>query len=162
MDIWLTLSLLLMFLGVLGTLLPVLPGISLSMVGLLILKITNYSQEISWTTIAIFAFVYLVLALLEYFLPMYTTKKYGGTRYGIIGLIVGAIIGIAFSPFGLASLFIMPFLGAFGGEYLYNQNKENAMRAAWGAFVGFALNIGVHFVYSLVLITYSIYVIYFN
>ncbi|MRJ09542.1 DUF456 domain-containing protein [Ornithobacterium rhinotracheale] len=160
MDIWLTLSLVLMFFGVLGTLLPVLPGISLSMIGLLILKFTSYYTVISWGAIAIFAVLYLGLALLEYLLPVYATKKYGGTRYGIIGLVIGTIVGVVFAPFGFVSLLIMPFLGAFAGEYIYNQNEQNAMRAAWGAFVGFLLNIGLCFVFSLAILGYTIYIVY--
>ncbi|MRI64046.1 DUF456 domain-containing protein [Ornithobacterium rhinotracheale] len=160
MDIWLTLSLMLMFFGVLGTLLPVLPGISLSMIGLLILKFTSYYTVIGWGAIAIFAVLYLGLALLEYLLPVYATKKYGGTRYGIIGLVIGTIVGVVFAPFGFVSLLIMPFLGAFAGEYIYNQNEQNAMRAAWGAFVGFLLNIGLCFVFSLAILGYTIYIVY--
>lgn len=160
MDIWLTLSLVLMFLGVLGTLLPVLPGISLSMIGLLILKFTNYSNVIGWGAITIFAILYLGLALLEYLLPMYTTKKYGGTRYGIIGLVMGTLVGIIFAPFGFVSLLIMPFLGAFVGEYICNQNQRNAMRAAWGAFIGFLLNIGLCFIFSLLILVYTVYIIF--
>ena len=141
MDNW-TIQLLfsiVMFVGVLGAILPVLPGAPLTFGALLVAKLFQLS-DLSWWLIAVFGVLTLIGILMDYLIPVLATKKLGGSKYGIVGMIVGLIVGIIFSPFGFVSIIISPFLGALIGELLYDaKNHKRALKAALGSVVGYAL-----------------------
>lgn len=132
--------LLIMLIGVLGVFIPVIPGSPLVYAVLLIAKIFGYS-EISWFWLLIFGFMTGIGLLMDYLIPVATTKKFGGSKYGIIGLIIGFILGIIFSPFGYFSIILAPFLGALTGELIYDRkNHKRALKAAGGSVVGFMIS----------------------
>ncbi len=91
------LSIILLVVGILGTFLPVLPGLLLSFCGLLIYKF-GAEADLSMAYIWIFGFLTAISILLNYIIPAKTTKKYGGTRWGSIGSIVGTFFGMFFIP----------------------------------------------------------------
>lgn len=145
-----------MLVGIVGAVLPVLPGSTLAFGSLLLAKILNYS-EMNWWIVGIFGFFTVLGMILDYVVPIATTKKMGGSKYGIWGLIIGLIVGIVFSPFGFVSVIIAPFLGAFIGELIYDrENHKRALKAALGSVLGYGLTTG----YSLVL-AIAIFATYF-
>lgn len=134
------LCLILLVLGILGTFLPVLPGLVLSICGLLIYK---FGTDADLPMIYIWAFVILTLisVVLSYVIPAKTNRKYGGTRWGSIGSIIGTIIGI-FIPIPLGFLVGM-FAGVFIGELLHDSKDMNkALQSTKGAFIGFIYGTG--------------------
>ncbi len=134
------LCLILLVLGILGTFLPVLPGLVLSICGLLIYK---FGTDADLPMIYIWAFVILTLisVVLSYVIPAKTNRKYGGTRWGSIGSIIGTIVGI-FIPIPLGFLVGM-FAGVFIGELLHDSKDMNkAMQSTKGAFIGFIYGTG--------------------
>ncbi|HCA06657.1 MULTISPECIES: DUF456 domain-containing protein [Chryseobacterium] len=134
------LCLILLFLGILGTFLPVLPGLLLSICGLLIYK---FGTDADLPMIYIWAFGILTAAsaVLNYVIPAKTNRKYGGTRWGSIGSIVGTIVGI-FIPIPLGFLIGM-FAGVFIGELLHDSKDMNkALQSTKGAFIGFIYGTG--------------------
>jgi uncharacterized protein len=134
MDIfWLVVAIILMFSGIIGCLLPFLPGPPLSYLGLLAMQLRS---DAPFTTkfLLIFAGITIIVTVLDYVIPMAGTKRFGGTRYGMWGCTIGLIVGIFIPPWGLI---IGPFAGAFVGELLGNASTENALRAALGSFIGF-------------------------
>jgi uncharacterized protein YqgC (DUF456 family) len=76
----------------------------------------------------------LVVTVMDYVIPVYGTRKFGGTRYGMWGCTIGLIAGVFFPPWGLI---IGPFAGALVGELIGNNNSDKALKAALGSFVGF-------------------------
>ncbi len=126
--------------GFAGCIVPMLPGPPVSWVALLLLKFTHWGIDITWGWIIIFAMVVIVVSLLDYYVPIWGTKKFGGTRAGTIGATIGLVVGLFFSPVGI---FLGPFLGAFLGELLAGSSGEHSLRAAFGAFVGFLFGIGL-------------------
>lgn len=131
-----------MLLGVAGSILPVLPGAPLAFGSLLLARIFNFS-ELSWWVIGLFGVLTIIGIILDYTVPIATTKKMGGSKYGIWGLIIGFIIGLLFSPFGFISILIAPFLGALIGELIYDRhNHKRAVKAATGSLVGYFLTSG--------------------
>ncbi|MGE4513059.1 DUF456 domain-containing protein [Chryseobacterium taeanense] len=134
------LCLILLFLGILGTFLPILPGLLLSICGLLIYK---FGTDADLPILYIWVFVILTIAsvVLNYVIPAKTNQKYGGTRWGSIGSIIGTIVGI-FLPIPLGFLVGM-FAGVFIGELLHDSKDLNkALKSTKGAFIGFIYGTG--------------------
>ena len=147
MDILLiSVAAIVMLLGVIGSVLPILPGPLTSWLGLLIL---SYSQQaaLSSSTLTLTFCVALAIFLLDYIIPAIGTKRYGGSRYGMLGTTLGLIIGLlSHLPFGIL---IGPFIGALIGELLYQNNTQHALRAAYGSLVGFLASTFIKFMVSL-------------
>ncbi|MDH6250455.1 uncharacterized protein YqgC (DUF456 family) [Chryseobacterium sp. H1D6B] len=135
------LCLILLFLGILGTFLPVLPGLLLSLCGLLIYKFGT-DADLSMVYIWIFGFLTVLSAVLNYVIPAKTNKKYGGTRWGSIGSVIGTILGMIFIPIPLGFLIGM-FLGVFVGELLHDsKDTKKAFNSTKGALIGFIYGTG--------------------
>jgi|TARA_B110000014_G_C20122656_1_gene595707 hypothetical protein len=119
--------------GIVGSILPVLPGPITSWFGLLLLYLTdavpmNYTMLVGSLILALFIFI------LDYFIPGMGAKKFGGSKYGVVGTTIGLIIGILFfPPFGII---IGPFLGAFIGELIFGTKTNIAIKAAFGSLLG--------------------------
>jgi len=149
MDILLLLlGLFFLILGIIGSFIPVLPGPITSWIGLLLIHLTNvipYNWTFILTTFTIALFVY----ILDYIIPALGTKKFGGSKYGIIGTTIGLIVGLIFlGPFGII---IGPFIGALTGELIYdNQNSNRALKAAFGSLIGFLFSTGLKFIVSII------------
>jgi len=152
MDILLIITgFLLMILGVAGSLLPVLPGPPLSYLGLLLLHFTtkiNFSSKflISWGIITI------LVSILDYIIPVWGTKFFGGSKYGVWGSMVGLLAGVFFPPFGIM---IGPLIGAIAGEIIAG-NKENALKSGFGSFLGFIAGTIVKLTVSFIMFYYFI------
>ncbi len=132
---WFILGILLMIGGIAGSILPLLPGPPLSYAALLI---QQFKSDPPYTLkfLLIWAGITLLVTVVDYLVPLYGTKRFGGSRYGVWGCTIGLIAGMFFSPLGII---IGPFIGAFVGELIGNNNSENAFKAAIGSFLGFLL-----------------------
>ncbi|MDB4291871.1 DUF456 domain-containing protein [Maribacter sp.] len=148
MDIaLLIIGLLLIFVGILGSFLPVLPGPPIGWVGLLLLHLTKAVPD-DWTFLGITAVVALLVFAMDYIIPAIGTKKFGGSKYGMIGTTVGLIVGLlAPIPGGII---IGPFVGAFIGELINNADKKSAAKAAFGSFLGFLTGTFLKFVTAII------------
>lgn len=137
-----------MLLGIVGSLLPALPGLPVSWLGLLLLYFVPQIAFDYWT-LGITLLVAVVLLILDYVIPAQGTKRFGGSKYGIWGTNIGLLIGI-FAPVPLGFI-IGPFLGALIGEFLYdNRNPDRALKAATGSFIGFLASTFIKLIVSLV------------
>ncbi|MBC9798437.1 DUF456 domain-containing protein [Sinomicrobium weinanense] len=135
MDIVLTiLGLLCMLIGILGSILPVLPGPPISWAGLLLLHLTK-AATLSWWFLGITLVVAVTITVLDYVVPAMGTKKFGGSKAGMWGTTIGLVVGIIV-PIPLGIL-IGPFLGALIGEMINKADGKTALRAAFGSFLGF-------------------------
>ena len=131
----LILGLLLMIVGIIGSLLPALPGPPISWVGILLLYFCP-GMETNYWLLGITLVIAVVIGILDYVIPAKGTKYFGGSKYGIWGTNIGLVVGI-FAPIPFGFL-IGPFVGALVGELIYNsQEKGRAFKAATGSFIGF-------------------------
>ena len=97
MDIFLlVISFTLMIIGIIGSIVPVLPGPLSSWVGLFIFSNVE-GVEVSGKLIII-CLIIAGIFLLDYIIPIYTSKKFGASKYGIIGASIGIILGLFFAP----------------------------------------------------------------
>ncbi len=144
MDIFLLLvGLVFVILGIIGSFLPILPGPLTSWIGLLLLQLTEIIPLDS-TFLSITLAIAILIWVLDYFIPAIGTKRFGGTKYGVYGTTIGLILGLLSPiPFGML---LGAFFGAFFGELLYDSKDTNrALKASFGAFVGFLTSATIKF-----------------
>lgn len=133
-NIWVILGIVLMLAGIAGSVLPMLPGPPLCYIALLIQQFRP-EKPFSLTFLLVWGFVVGLVVVLDYLVPIYGTKKFGGTKYGVWGCGIGLLAALWLGPLGIV---LGPLLGAFLGEYLANNDPKVATRAAIGSFAGFA------------------------
>ena len=131
--VWIIIAGLFIVAGIIGCFIPFMPGPPLSLIGLLFLQL---EKEPPFTAkfIVAWAIIVVVVTALDYVVPVYGTKRFGGSRYGQWGCAIGLIAGFWFGPVGIV---IGPFVGALVGELAANQKTNLALKAALGSFVGF-------------------------
>lgn len=137
--IWIILGFLLIIIGFIGLIAPILPSTIACYLALLLLHFAGVHAYSAETLIVLGVFTALTFAI-DFIMPVLGTKKFGGTRYGVIGSTIGGIISIFVAPaFGIFALFVilaLTFLGAYIGE-LITQKNNAAAYAAFGAMLGF-------------------------
>ena len=154
MDIFLIIvAAIFMIIGILGSFLPILPGPLTSWLGLLIFHCTD-AVPMNWTFLIITLVIAIFIWFLDYIIPAMGTKKFGGSRAGIIGTSVGLIVGlIAPIPFGVI---IGPFIGALIGELINKSEFDKAVKAAFGSFLGFIASTFIKFIVTIIYLGFFI------
>ena len=150
MDIaLLIIGFILMLVGILGSFLPVLPGPPVSWIGLLLLYLTKAIPD-DWWVLGITLAVALVVFALDYIIPAMGTKKFGGTKAGMIGTTVGLLVAIIFPILGIFGIIIWPFVGALVGELINKADQKTALKAAFGSFIGFLTGTFLKFLVAII------------
>lgn len=121
-----------MLIGIIGCIIPGLPGTPLAYVGLWIAHATD-RIDFTWQTLLIWGLVTLVVSILDYVVPAWGTKHYGGTKYGVWGSTIGVFVGLAF---GAVGVILGPLVGAVLGELVSGKEWQQAIKAGWGSFIG--------------------------
>lgn len=148
-----------MLLGIIGSFLPVLPGPITSWIGLLILHLTDaipMNKQFLIITLVIAIFIW----ILDYIIPAIGTKRFGGTRYGMVGTTLGLIIGLIVPIPG--GIIIGPFFGALIGELLNKSDSKTATKAAFGSFIGFLTSTFIKFIVAIIYLGLFIGVLWDN
>lgn len=143
-------SFIFLLIGLIGAVIPVIPGPFISFVAVVLLYATsdlNITTKMLW----ILGVFMLISTIGDYVLQILGVKKLGGGKKAIRGTIIGTVIGLFLPPFGII---IGAFIGAFIGAKSESDNFSQALKIAFGAFIGFVLG-------TLVKLAYSIYVIYY-
>lgn len=141
--ILLLIGFLFMIVGLIGSIVPVLPGPIISWLGILSLYLTSFIP-INYILLGITLFITLTLSVLDYIIPAQGTKRFGGSKYGIWGTNIGLVIGI-FAPIPFGFL-IGPFVGALIGELFFEpKNQQRALKAAAGSLLGFLASTFIQF-----------------
>ncbi|MBN1626368.1 MAG: DUF456 domain-containing protein [Deltaproteobacteria bacterium] len=147
--------------GVIGSVLPALPGPPLSYVGLLLLHWTRFGR-FSVGTLIIWGIIIVIVTIFDSVVPVWGAREFGGTRAGVwgsaIGLVIGVVLlpmmGIMLGPFGLLGILGCPFIGALIGEMCAGRGSKNAARAAIGSFIGFIAGTFMKVAVSVVIAVY--------
>jgi len=133
MDIFLLIVAgILMVIGIIGCIVPGLPGTPIAYAGLWIAQATD-RVDFGWQILLIWGIVTIVVSVLDYVVPAWGTKQFGGTKWGVWGSTIGVFAGLFF---GAAGVIIGPLAGAILGELIGGKKVEEALRAGWGSFIG--------------------------
>jgi uncharacterized protein YqgC (DUF456 family) len=127
------LGVLLVVVGIAGTVLPALPGTPLVFAGLLLAAWADGFQKVGWFPLVLLGLLTLVSFAVDLLATSMGAKRVGASWMAMAGAVVGMIVGLFFS---LPGLLLGPFLGAVLGEYLARRNWEQARRAGFGTWLG--------------------------
>ena len=139
------LSLILAFIGVLGAVIPALPGPPVSFIGLLLLFFCN-GCDISTTALVVTGLLAIAVTIFDYVAPPWFAKRFGGTTAGIWGATLGLLVGFFFA---LPGILLGPFIGAFLGEIYAKTPAEKALGVAFMSFVAFIFTTGLKLFYGI-------------
>ena len=134
--IWTIIGIALLIVGFIGCIVPAVPGPPIAFLALLLKQFLIgdvYTEEF----LVICGLFVAGVTVLDFVVPVWGTKKFGGTKYGTWGSTIGLIVGLVFSPFGLISVIIGPFLGAYIGELIGGMDSNKAFKSGLGSFLGF-------------------------
>lgn len=143
--------------GIVGSIIPALPGPPLSYAGILFVHFTSLA-EYSTSFLVVWAIVIIAIQMLDYFVPIWGTKKFGGSKYGAWGSTIGIVAGMFFFP--PLGIIIFPFVGAVIGELINNKDFRSSLKAGFGAFIGFVAGTLMKLIVCFVLLFYYIKEVY--
>ena len=139
-------AVLLIVVGVAGTVLPALPGVPLIFGGVLLAAWIGDFQRISVFTVVVLAILAVLGIVIDYVAAALSAKRAGASKEGIIGAAIGTLAGIAT---GLWGLLFMPLVGAAVGEFIAHKDALRAGKvgaATWfGLLVGTAIKLAIAF-----------------
>lgn len=132
--IWWLFAIVLMAVGLLGTLLPVVPGAIIILAAAVIHQIMlGTEKSLGWWNVAVLLVLTLLSYALEFASGYFGAKRFGATKWGAFGAMLGAIVGLFF-PF--PGLIVGPVVGAIAGELVVGKRLVSAGRAGWGTLLG--------------------------
>ncbi|MCK5125232.1 MAG: DUF456 domain-containing protein [candidate division Zixibacteria bacterium] len=138
------LSLIIMLAGLIGTLLPIIPGTPLIFGTILAYSLIDGFEAINGNTIALLAVLTGISLILDYLAIVFGVKKMGGSYFGVFGALVGMIVGLFFWA-TLVAIIIGPLIGAILAEMLIGKESKVALKAGFGSFIGFLVGGAVKF-----------------
>jgi len=146
MIVLIILGLLFAFIGLIGCVLPIIPGPPLSFFALIILSYAKNWEPFSATFLIIMAGLTVLATVVDYVVPAIGARRYGASKLGVWGSIIGMLIGFfVFPPWGML---IGAIIGALAGELAGGKKGKKALRAGWGVFVGNIMGIGLKLAFS--------------
>ena len=123
-----------LFVGIIGCVIPGIAGPPFSFLALILLSIAKGWEPFSAQFLIVMALVTIVVTALDYIVPAAGAKKFGASKAGFWGAVIGLFGGlILFPPFGMI---IGAFLGAIIGELTVGKEGSQALKAGWGVFMG--------------------------
>lgn len=147
--------------GIGGCVLPIIPGPPIAFVGLLILHFSGDNYEFGTWTLVMFGILAVAITILDFVVPAWGTKKFGGTKWGSRGSTIGLLMAVIGFPVlgiaipllgGLMGIILGPFLGAVIGEKLGGMETKNALKSGFGSFIGFLAGTFVKLIYCFVIL----------
>jgi uncharacterized protein YqgC (DUF456 family) len=130
---WLT-AIVLMAVGLVGSVVPVIPGTTIILAAAIIHRLAlGPDQSLGWTALTGLVLLTFVTYVVDAAAGYVGAWKFGATKWGLVGGAIGAVVGLFF---GLVGLFVGPVVGAIAGEIIAGKRLMKSGRAGWGTFVG--------------------------
>lgn len=162
MGIWeiilFAISIIIMMTGMAGIIVPIIPSIPLIWLGSFIYAIFTHFEKITWVVLLIFALLTIFSIVLENIGNVYGAKRFGATKWGIIGSIVGT--GVGFYTGGPIGLILGPVIGTIIFDFIGGKGYKGALKSGLGNFVGFLGGSILKFVVGLAMIIVFIWKVF--
>jgi uncharacterized protein YqgC (DUF456 family) len=140
--------------GLIGCVVPGVPGPPFSFLALVLISAAKGWEPFSLNFLIIMALITIVVTALDYVVPAAGAKKFGASKYGFWGAVLGMLVGIIFFP--PLGMIIGAFLGAIIGEMVVGKPSQEALKAGWGVFVGIMFGMIIKLIASGVMTFYFI------
>ena len=151
-------AILLSLIGIVGAVVPGIAGTPFSFLALLAMSFVD-GIDYSARFLLIMGIIGAVVFAVDYVVPIWGTKKLGGTKAGVRGSTIGLFLGLFITfvfPIGFIAVLLGPFIGAYIGEKSAGTADHLAWKSALGSFVGFLLGTGIKIVYACVCIYFIV------
>ncbi|MCK4346693.1 MAG: DUF456 domain-containing protein [Bacteroidales bacterium] len=139
--------------GLLGCILPIIPGPPISFIGLLLLHFTKFG-DFTFSFLVIMGFLALAVTIIDYIVPVWGTKKFGGSKAGIWGATIGLVLGIFFFP--PIGIILGPLTGAIIAESITGKEFNKSFIAGLGSLFGFLMGVVIKLIASFVMTYYFV------
>jgi uncharacterized protein len=131
---WWLFVIVMMALGLIGSVIPVLPGTTIIFAAALIHRLVlGPDRSLGWSALIVMAALTLLTYVIDAAAGFLGARRFGATKWGVIGAVAGGLVGLFFGLFGI---FVWPVVGAIAGELIAGKEMMKAGRAAWGTFLG--------------------------
>lgn len=137
-PILMLLAVALVVVGVIGTVLPALPGAPIVFLGLLLAAWVDHFEKVGWFTLTVLAVLTALTFVVDFMAASLGAKRVGASWAALAGAALGMIVGLFFS---IPGLILGPFVGAVLGEYLARKDWAQARRVGLGTWLGMLLGI---------------------
>lgn len=144
-----------LIIGLVGCVVPALPGIPVSYAALILITLTD-AYDIPFWVLIVWLLVVTLVSVADFVLPSMTTRRFGGSKSGARGTLVGTVAGLFFLPLGFV---VGPFVGAVVGEMMDGKKFDEALKAGFGAFIGFLASSLLKILVAIGLIVYALWVL---
>lgn len=151
-------ALILMLIGLVGAIVPGIAGPPFSFLGLLAMSFVK-NVDHSTEFLVVMGVIAGIVFALDYVVPSWGTKKFGGTKAGVRGSTIGLVLALILTfvfPFGFVVVLIGPFIGAYIGEKFAGTPDHRAWKAAFGSFIGFLFGTGLKVIYACICIFFIV------
>ena len=132
-TLYYVLALALVIVGLLGTVLPVIPGVLLVFAGLFLAAWADGYARVGWVGISIIAALALLALVADFVASLLGAKRVGASPQALVGATVGGVIGLFL---GLPGMILGPFVGAVGGELIARRRLAQAGKVGLGTWLG--------------------------
>jgi hypothetical protein len=148
-EAWWVLSVLLIVVGLAGTVLPALPGPAFVLAGIVVGAWIGDFKEVTWLTVGVSIALAVLAWVLDYVAGLMGAKRAGASKQALIGAALGTVAGVFM---GLVGVLFMPFVGAVAGEYLARRDHGGALQVGVGTWLGIMVGLIAKVVLSLVMV----------
>lgn len=132
--------------GLIGTILPMLPGSPLVFIGLLFGAWANDFEKVGWISLTVMAVLTALTFAVDFIATKIGVEKTGASSLAMLGAMIGTVLGIFFGLFGV---FVFPFIGAVLGEFIVKRDAIQAGKVGLGTWLGMviaiAAKLGINF-----------------
>lgn len=130
------LAVILVLVGIAGTILPALPGAPLVGIGLVLAAWADRFEKVGWFPLVVIGILTVLTLVVDFLATMMGAKRVGASGLALFGAALGTVAGLFF---GLPGVILGPFVGAVVGEYLARRNHEQAVKVGVGTWIGLLL-----------------------
>ena len=145
--------------GLVGSIVPWMPGPPFILAGAVLWAFATDFETLGWGRLAILAALAVLSIVLEFVVAALGARRYGASRWGVVGAIVGAMVGVFFGPVGLI---VGCVCGAVMAELLRGSNLPASLRSGFGALLGLLAGLLADLVVSITMIGLSLYWIWWG